>query len=192
VLEALYKLDMQHAARFLADVAQQCEGRVRTVYFSLDLLPGPARRVKIYLAHDEPGYGGAQRALSHCPNLKATDVADWCDAVVGVHTRFDKRPLLSCFAFSEARREPTGTLHIPARCYVESDQSLLERMLGVLDDATAAAYRNAVVSMAKRSLASGAGLQTYVSWRRVQGHPRVTVYLAPEAYSAPPPARLAC
>jgi hypothetical protein len=121
--------------------------------------------------------------LSRCPNLLPSDVSSWCNAVVGKQTRFNERPLLSCFSFTQADQRPCGTIHIPARCYVENDHVLFERILGLMDDVSGELYKSTVRALIARPLDSGRGFQTYVSMRRSKGLPRMTVYLAPEVYA---------
>jgi Tryptophan dimethylallyltransferase len=181
--DALLRLGLKESADFLASVEKSCGKRARPVYFCLDLIHGKGSRAKVYVAHYEPTGEDAVKVLSRCANLLPSDVSDWCKAVVPEHTRFLERPLLSCLSFTARDPRPCGTLHIPARCYLENDQVLFERILGLLDDVSGELYKSAVRALVARPLQSASGFQTYASLRRVDGARRLTVYLAPEVYA---------
>lgn len=182
--EALSRIGLHDSAAFLAEVERTCGGRAWPVYFCLDMDRGESSRAKVYVAHYDCGLEDARRVLSRCTNLLEGDVTEWCRAILGSETRLGERPLLSCFSFTRHDPRPCGTLHVPARCYVENDEVLFSRILGLLDDVMGEVYRCAVRALSERALDRGRGFQTYVSVRRVKGQPRVTVYLAPEVYSA--------
>jgi DMATS type aromatic prenyltransferase len=183
VREALLRLELEESAAFMAEVERTCGGRAWPVYFCLDMERSEGSRAKVYVAHYDGTTQDAAGVLSRCTNLQPGDVEHWCRSIVGSETAFLERPLLSCFSFTRRDPRPCGTLHIPARCYVENDQVLFERVLGLLDDVTGEVYKSAVRALSTRPLERGRGFQTYVSLRRVKGLPRVTVYLAPEIYS---------
>jgi hypothetical protein len=183
VNEALMRLGLNDSAAFIAEAERACGGRAWPVYFCLDLARDETSRAKVYLAHDEPENRDAKFLLSRCSNLQPTDVDDWCRAIVGAQVRFTERPLLSCFSFTQRDQRPCGTLHIPARCYVKSDKVLFDRILGLLDDVSGEMYKATVRALIARPLDAACGFQTYVSLRRSKGTPRMTVYLAPEAYA---------
>jgi DMATS type aromatic prenyltransferase len=183
VREALSRLDLRDSAAFLTSAEDACGGRALPVYFCLDMLQGETSRAKIYLAHEQTEWSDAERLLSRCHNLEPSDVTKWCSQIVGPDASFDKRPLLSCFSFTQGDQRPCGTLHIPARCYVENDQVLFERIMRLLDDVASECYESAVQALVARPLDTARGFQSYVSLRRAKGLPRVTVYLAPEVYA---------
>lgn len=183
VSQALSALGLEHASTFVQNYDTQRDGKARPLYLSLDLAADAAARVKLYFAHDAASPHDLDWLLSRCKNAQPDDLKTWCRAVLGSVGPFLERPLLSCVAFTSGEPKPTGTLHMPARCYVANDALLAQRVSRLLDDRAAALYLSALSAVASGPLACGRGLQTYVSLRRVEGAPRLTVYLAPEAYS---------
>jgi DMATS type aromatic prenyltransferase len=183
VHEALRRLGLPDSAAFLREAERTCGGRAWPVYFSVDMAAGESSRAKVYLAHGQAEIDDASALMARSNNAAAQDVQDWCDAIVGDQVRFTERPLLTCFSFTARDPRPCGTLHIPARCYVANDQVLFERVRSLLDDVAGELYRSAVRALVDRPLVGVRGFQTYVSLRRVQGLPRATIYLAPQAYT---------
>jgi hypothetical protein len=180
ILEALERLEFEHAIDF---VRAYCESDAHASprYFSLDVSASPRARVKIYFAHEQRVH--AQRLLSKCSNVRPADVDEWCNAFVGKQGQFDRRPVLSCLGFTSQSEKVEGTLHLPVRSYVANDDIVAQRVGQVLGEGSASVYLSALSAIATRPLARRSGLQTYVSIRRVAEIPRITVYLAPEAYS---------
>lgn len=155
-------------------------------YMSLDLGAHANARTKVYIAHRNATPSDVERVMAAVPGHVAGDALEFCNAMAPDRGPFRRRPLLTCMAFVAGRPEPTTvTLHLPIRCYADSDQVVLERVGKFLSPAEARLHGAAVEAMAGRSLDAQAGLQTYTSFRRVEGRQRLTVYLSPEVYSAP-------
>ncbi len=72
---------------------------------------------------------------------------------------------------------------MPIRCYVKHDAEALARVSTLLTPTDADRLSRALIAVSERPLNVGRGLLTYASMRREGGATRVTVYLAPEAYS---------
>lgn len=188
VREALGRLGFAHAWSVLAAQLARRPGRDRLIYFSLDLDDGPRARVKVYVAHGHATADDVEPAMTLSAGHVAGDAAEFCRAMTGGEGPFSARPLLTCLAFtagSDAR--PTSvTLHLPIRCYVADDGAALVRITAALAPGHRAIYRRAVAAVAARPLSAGVGLQTYASFRRQDGRPRTTAYLALEAFAVAP------
>lgn len=156
------------------------------VYMSLDLSDHGKARTKVYIAHRNANAAEVERVMAAVPGHVPGDAIDFCNVMAPEQDRFGQRPLLTCMAFVAGRAEPTTvTLHLPIRCYASNDQAVLERVGEFLAPDEARLHASAVRSMATRPLGLRTGLQTYSSFRRVDGRTRLTVYLSPEVYSAP-------
>lgn len=188
VAAALQRLGFTHAWRFIAEQLQRRPSRDHIIYFSLDLEATPEARVKIYLAHPGARAQDVEPLLAAAPDYQPGDAERFCRALTGGSGPYELRPLLTCFAFSSEHdcRPRNVTLHLPIRCYVRDDHVALERIATLLGEREGALYRRAVEAVAPRPLDAGAGLQTYVSFRRQNEQPKITVYLAVEAYATAP------
>ncbi len=155
------------------------------VYLSLDLRSDAQARTKVYIAHKNALASEVEQVMAAVPGHAPGDAVDFCNAMAPNHQgRFEQRPLLTCMAFVGDGAQPTTvTLHLPIRCYAKSDQEVLDRICALLSPTEAQLYAKAVRGMASRPLAMRTGLQTYISFRRVQGRKRLTAYLSPEIYS---------
>jgi pyrroloquinoline quinone (PQQ) biosynthesis protein C len=100
------------------------------------------------------------------------------------------RAPVTCFSFVEGDGErPTeSTMYFPIKGYVKDDRQADARIRGYLADlgVPTAAYEAAISSFAARPLEGGVGMFGYVSLRH-EGAPRLSIYLAPEAYATEPP-----
>jgi DMATS type aromatic prenyltransferase len=184
--EAFARLGQSDSFEWLQEHALLRGHKDRFVYFSLDLGDHGEVRTKVYIAHYNATPAEVERVMAAAPSHVAGDATEFCDAMVGgSYETFDLRPLLTCFAFVSGRREPTTvTLHIPIRCYAQNDQDVVERVGSFLSPSEASLHTRAVRSIASRPLDARSGLQTYTSFRRVDGRKRLTIYLSPELYSA--------
>lgn len=170
VFTALKTLGMAGAAAWLK--ARFAEGEHKPLYFSVDLSDGPTARCKVYLAHSEDD------AIDG-PGTFCRSMMD------GAVPCVMKRPVLTCLAFRNDGDDGcpyTITHHVPIRCHVDSDEVALERIMRELTADDGRIYAQAVRGLARRSLSSGPGIQTYVSSRWENGRLRITIYLSPEAY----------
>jgi hypothetical protein len=80
-------------------------------------------------------------------------------------------------------------LHLPARCYLPDDLEVARRISTLLTASQRARYMRALAALSGRPLALASGLQTYVSLRASSGTEAITVYLAPQLFSATPALR---
>jgi DMATS type aromatic prenyltransferase len=183
VLTALETLGMAGAAAWLK--SRFAQGEHNPLYFSVDLSDGPTARCKVYLAHPAATSERIDRLVAGTGGHEPGDISDFCHAMTGNTGPWAKRPPLTCLAFREGCDLPyTVTLHIPIRCYARNDEVALERISSQLTSEEAVSYGRAIRGLARRSLDSASGIQTYASMRREDGRKRMTIYLSPEAYSA--------
>jgi DMATS type aromatic prenyltransferase len=183
--EAFARLGQSDCYEWIREHAMLRGDQDRFAYMSLDLGNHAEARTKVYIAHRNATSHDAERVMAAVAGHVAGDAVDFCDAMVGNHGPFNQRPLLTCMAFVAGKPAPsTVTLHLPIRCYAPNDQVVLERVGKFLSPVEAGLHERAVRSMASRPLEAGAGMQTYTSFRRVEGRKRLTVYLSPEVYHA--------
>jgi len=191
VEEALRRLGFSRAWSFLAAQLGRRGVSDDLIYFSLDLDGGAHARVKVYVAHPRARVEEIDPLLASGPDHVHGDAERFCRAMTGGTGPFHARPLLTCFAFTDPAeaRPQSVTLHLPIRCYVDSDQVALHRISSYLGEGTGSMYRRAITAIAGRPLDARTGIQTYVSLQRRRGGSRVTVYLGLEAYTPSAPRR---
>jgi hypothetical protein len=181
--QAFARLGQSDSYQWLREHALLRGAKDRFAYLSIDLGDQDDVRTKVYVAHHDAVASEVERVMEAVPGHVAGDAVMFCDAMAS--GPFRQRPLLTCMAFVAGKREPsTCTLHIPIRCYANNDQIILDRVRRFLSPTEAALHARAVRSMASRPLEAHAGMQTYTSFRRVEGRKRLTVYLSPEVYSS--------
>jgi DMATS type aromatic prenyltransferase len=159
-------------------------------YLSLDLTPSADARVKVYVFHEQAHPQLLEEASRPARNYVPDEVADFCRALAGPGP-YGGRAVATCWAFTSAdpERPVTSTVHVPVRAYAGDDQVAYDRLLAYAErrGLPLTVLRRAVNAVAQRPLAAGSGLLTYASLRSVGGRPRLTVYLATEAYRTEPP-----
>lgn len=163
------------------------------VYFSLDLSASEQARVKVYFRHHRASADELERVIGGFGGIAPGEIAEFCAAMLGHDGPYVPRPLVSCWTFAGGT-EPTGaTLYAPIAYYAHDDHEAQARIDRWLErhDLDAAHYDRCIGAFARRSLADGVGLHSYVSFKRDAGKPKVTCYLAPEAYQTFPPSSLA-
>jgi hypothetical protein len=181
--EAFARLGQSDSCAWLREYAMLRGAKDRFAYLSIDLGDHAEVRTKVYVAHHDATVNDVERVMAAVPGHVPGDATTFCNAMA--RGPFHQRPLLTCMAFVNGKREPsTGTLHVPVRCYAENDQVVLDRVRNYLSVTEATLHAQAVHGMASRPLTAHAGLQTYTSFRRVEGRKRLTVYLSPEVYSS--------
>ena len=152
-------------------------------YVSLDLCAGAQARIKIYIAHHRASSARIEAAVSSVRGHSPGRATAFCRAMSEPTNSFEALPLLTCLSFVSGDNQPTSaTVHVPVRAYAENDQLIEQRVLGYMSRPNSTVYRAALAAFAHRSLALRRGMQTYVSLRMERE--RMTVYLAPEAYTA--------
>jgi hypothetical protein len=186
IKEAMTRLGQLECYEWLREHAMLRGDKDTFAYMSIDLGDHAQARTKVYIAHRDATAYDMEHAMGAAPGYMPGDAVEFCVAMADTCGSFPERPLLTCFAFVAGQREPiTATLHLPIRCYSDNDQVVLERIGQFLSPTEAALHAAAVRSMISRPLDARTGMQTYASFRRVEGRRRLTVYLSPEVYSAP-------
>lgn len=155
----------------------------RVMYFALDLAAGPSARVKVYIGrHDS--VDGIERLIAGSANVESRQASEWVGTLAGRSRDFDARPVLACFAFTEAGAPPVVTLHVPVRCYLASDAESVRAVSRYLTHRDAATLEDVTRNLADVPLAASRGVLSYASLRaRGPRSPDVTAYLAPQLYS---------
>jgi DMATS type aromatic prenyltransferase len=181
VEQALHRLGFAQAWSFVKDrLASDPSAEIR--YFSVDLVERDSARVKVYLGCSDSATA-VDRLIAGAHNIQPNDAQHWLAALTASQGPFVARPILSCFSFRREQRTPDVTVHVPIRCYVKHDAEALTRVSALLTPADADRLSAALNAVSERPLNVGRGLLTYASLRREGDATRVTVYLAPEAYS---------
>jgi DMATS type aromatic prenyltransferase len=161
------------------------------IYFSLDLSPRVDARTKIYFRHHHPTAADLERALTLSPRTTPGEITKMCRALADEEGPLSMRAPVSCFSYTagDTTNPSEATIYFPITGYVTDDRETQSRISAYLTSlgVSAAPYEAAVNAIASRPLESGAGMQSYVSFRYDRGVPRLTVYFGPEAYSAQPP-----
>jgi hypothetical protein len=160
-------------------------------YFSLDLRDDADARAKVYLSHPSGTAAEVDGIVAESKGYTPGLARHWIETLTGSSGPFDARPVLTCYSFRGPTQPTEVTVHVPARCYVESDADSLARVDALLTRADSNQLRAAVEALAQRPLEIGRGLVTYVSLRPGVNGPRVTAYLAPEAFAISAPRRSA-
>jgi DMATS type aromatic prenyltransferase len=162
------------------------------VYFSLDLADHERARIKVYFRHHDATIDDLERVVGGA-GAEAGEVAAFCATVLGHTGPYRPRPLVSCWAFTGGSEPSGATLYAPIAYYVCDDAEARARIRRWMDRAAIEpdGYERALAAFARRPLESGVGMHSYVSFKRDRGRPRLTVYLAPEAYRTFPPGSLA-
>lgn len=162
------------------------------MYFSLDLEAHDSARVKVYFRHHRATAADLERVVGGAGSAEAGEIRAFCAALLGHDGPYLPRPPVSCWSFS-AGSEPTGaTVYAPIAYYVRDDGEARARVRSWLDRAgiEPTGYERAIAAFARRPLEAGVGMHSYVSYKRDRGVPKLTAYLAPEAYRTFPPGSL--
>ena len=191
--EALARLGLAAAyPRLLRDAGSR-DLLDELVYFSLDLAAHDRARVKVYFRHHHATAADVEHVIGGLGGVAPGEVPTFCTALLGHEGPYRARPLVSCWSFSGGA-EPTGaTLYAPVAYYALDDDEARSRVRRWLDHlgVSRAPYDRCLDAFARRPLASGVGMQSYVAFKRDRGAPKMTVYLAPEAYRTFAPGSLA-
>jgi DMATS type aromatic prenyltransferase len=185
--EALRRLNLEEASAFLSSRARGRGARNSFAYVSLDLSSAKKARVKVYVAHGRATGDEIDAALEGCIDHVRGDGSRWMSGLLGDRGPFDRRPILTCYAFTGDRAPPRATLHIPVRSYLRSDAEAVERASQFLGS-QGNALRSALSQTCSRPLERGRGCLTYVSLKRIGRDTSVSTYIAPEAYTVEPSA----
>jgi hypothetical protein len=181
IREAFHRLGHAQGWAFLE--AKLAESGSRALYFSLDLTVSQSARIKVYVARVDSA-DAVGRMLEGTSNVTPGVVPAWIEALAGRRERFDRRPILGCFAFTSPHEKPRATVHVPVRCYLDSDAAAQEVASAFLSTSDAALLDAVTSRLARGPLQHSRGLITYVSLRPTAMDVRdVTLYLAPRLYT---------
>jgi DMATS type aromatic prenyltransferase len=186
VEESLVRLGFTHAWPTLAETsAQRGPDKDEFVYFSLDLAAHTQARVKVYLRHHDATPAELESALSAARNYVPGDAIEFCQSMAPGQTLFSAKSAITCFSFiaGDDDTPSTGTLYLPISNYATDDRVVCDRLdlYFIQHGLPVSTYQSAIQSFAVRSLASGIGMHSYVSFRREQHQRRISIYLNPEA-----------
>jgi hypothetical protein len=192
VEEGLRRLGLPHAWRHLAaTIARRGPHRDELKYFALDLSASEQARVKVYVRHHEATPEDLEVAAAAAPDSTHGEAQDFARAMGGGAPRFKERAAFTCAAFvgGQDDRPSATTQYVPVCAYALDDLEVERRVAQYLQthDMDSAPYRRVLVAFANRPLSAGVGLQSWVAFRRYQGVPRLTIYLACEVRRVFPP-----
>ncbi|MFG1953675.1 DMATS family aromatic prenyltransferase [Micromonospora sp. NPDC048830] len=162
----------------------------RLTFFAVDLHDGPQARVKLYLTHHEAEVWDVTRAAGVVDGVDVAEIEEFCAVAGGGTRRFDGRPLVGSYTFTEGVDRPVGySIYVPIRSYVTDDQEARDRVAALLVryGFDTAGLDRAISAVTPRPLSEGVGLIAHVSLRLGAPRPGVTVYLSAEAYRVCPP-----
>jgi DMATS type aromatic prenyltransferase len=186
IKEALERLGFANAWRFISEVAMKRGAKDRLIYFSLDLSAHAAARIKVYIAHQDATSDDVEAIMSQAKEYVPGEAYSYYRNMLGSDGGYQvARSTQTCLAFTsdDDARPYSVTLYVPVRCYAKNDQDGLNRIRTVLEPQRYAILEKAIQSVARRPLEAGVGLIQWASMRREAGKPRMTFYLATEAYS---------
>jgi DMATS type aromatic prenyltransferase len=192
VAAALTRLGLPKAWRYLENtLARRGPQRDELKYFALDLSGDGDARVKVYVRHHDATLDDLALAATAAPGASLDEAREFVRAMSGDSPQFAARAPFSCAAFvgRQSARPTAVTQYVPVCAYAEHDAEVEQRVTSYMRDRglDEQPYRRVLASFARRSLARGVGMQSWVALRRLDGVPRLTVYLASEARHVFPP-----
>ncbi len=195
VEESLVRLGFTHAWPTLAETsAQRGPDKDEFVYFALDLAAHPSARAKVYLRHHDATPAELESALSAARNYISGDAIEFCQAMAPGQTSFSAKSAITCFSFIAGDDDipSNGTLYLPISNYATDDRVVCDRLdlYFIQHSLPVSRYQSAIQSFTARSLESGIGMHSYVSFRREQQQRRVSIYLNPEANAVRSPGEI--
>lgn len=186
--EAMKRLGFANAWRSVYGAGGR-RGLDELVYFSLDLAAHQEARLKVYCRHHRAAAEELEEVARLARNHRDGDAIKLCHAMADGRSDgpFTRKPPITCYSFVDPTdRAPAAVaLHFPIAAYAPNDQIVqmrIERFIATQGLPTGP-YVEMIRAFATRPLSAGLGLQSYASFRREKGAPRVTIYLGPEAYS---------
>ena len=183
--EALRRLGFSGAAR---DLVASSRSDVELKFFSLDLDSSADARVKVYKVHPGASRPDIEAELGKARCYQPEPLADFWRAIAVDNGPFHDLPISTYLALTSGQDLPIGaTVHFPVRAYVDDDQVVHDRLWRFLPDPARRNYARILRAFARRPLADGVGMHSYVALGFAGGAPRVTIYLAPEIYHVVPP-----
>ncbi|MGN6110330.1 MAG: iron-containing redox enzyme family protein [Kofleriaceae bacterium] len=192
--EALDRLGLAAAyPRLMREAGRRGAVLDELVYFSLDLVSHERARVKVYFRHHQATAADAEQVIGPHGGVEPGEVRAFCAAMLGHEGPYVARPLVSCWAFAGGAEPSGATIYAPVAYYARDDHEVRTRVHRWLDKLglSASRYDRCLQGFAGRPLDAGVGMHSYVSFKRDRGVPKMTFYLAPEAYQTFPPGSLA-
>jgi len=192
--EALDRLGLGAAyPSFMADACHRGTTLDELVYFSLDLASHDRARVKAYVRHHHATASDLERVVGDRGGVGAGDVTAFCTTMLGHPGPYRARPIVSCWSFTTDTKPSGATLYAPIAYYVRDDAEAagrIQRWLGgqAMD---VERYERCIAAFSRRRLDTGVGMHSYVSFKREATRPKLTCYVAPEAYETFEPGTLA-
>jgi DMATS type aromatic prenyltransferase len=188
--EALERLGFHHAWPVLAEITgRRLPEEDELLYFSLDLSPGPAARVKIYVRHHGGTAADLEAASSIARAYEPGAAAAFARCVGGSEGPYAGRGSATCFSFTDPSDDQPvhSTTYLPMPGVSPSDAIARQRILAFLRERglPAETYEAALEASTRRRLESGSSLHSYAAFRWQDG-PRVTAYFSPEIYRTEP------
>src|SRR5262249_41961806 len=157
-------------------------------YFSFDLSRSAEARVKVYVHHHHCTTEDLEGAAGAASFYRPGEVSNFTAIIApGCEAGFHRRSPLTCYAFRKRLDQTliTASTHLPVNSYAPDDQTIGRRVRSCLAQLglEQETYSRSLLAYANRSLEDSIGTHSYVSL--VSGpDPRLTVYLAAEAYRA--------
>jgi DMATS type aromatic prenyltransferase len=184
--EAFVRLGLGSCWPVLAGAMRRGPDLDELAYFSLDLSRGPSARVKVYVRHHHGTPGDLESAASAGSFYRPGTVLRFVEVMApDCQLAFERRTPLTCLAFVPGADGvvTAATTHIPINSYAPDDATIERRVRSYLVELgrDANTYVRALRAYANRSLQGTIGAQSYVSLQ-AGPNPRLTVYLAAEAY----------
>jgi DMATS type aromatic prenyltransferase len=184
VKEAFERLGMTGAWKSITSALPQLTGK-ELRYFALDMDGTSAARAKLHVCPPAATARDLERIAALRPAYVQGEVTDFCREMTDSTGPFDSYPVCIYTAFVGSEVVPFDvTIQIPIRHYVANDDVARSRVLRYLErrEIDPEPYERALAAAARRPLAQGRGLHSYVSLRTAVTPVRVTTYFAAEAY----------
>ncbi|KAK9439931.1 beta-eliminating lyase [Metarhizium brunneum] len=192
IRESLDRLGFAHT---FEQLKRGMEPTDRFCYFSLDLEKGCDARIKIYIEHpNATAQSVADMIQKVCLHLKADnrdDIVAFVRAMSGDTTGpFLRKSMVTCFAFTTDRTEPSATVHFPVSDYARNDAEIHCRIVEYCSNKVPMVlphYVRSIVALRQRSLSDGQGLHSWVSLKQSpDGSLGLTFYLSAELFGPLP------
>lgn len=188
-------LDRLGFAHTFEQLKRGMEPTDRFCYFSLDLKKGCDARIKIYIEHPNATAQSVadmiQKVSLHLKADYRDDIIAFVRAMSGDTTGpFQRKSMVTCFAFTTGRTEPSVTVHFPVSDYARNDAEIHCRVVEYCGNKAPMVlphYVRSIVALRQRSLSDGQGLHSWVSLKQSpDGSLGLTFYLSAELFGPLP------
>lgn len=190
--EALWRLDLSRAyPYFMNNAVARGAPYDELKYFSLDLTSSEKARTKLYVRHHEATIEQLARVAASASTTTSSDVDAFCRTLLGPGP-YSSRAVASCMAFVHESAPSNATLYAPVGYYVRDDAEVAHRLHACFEhfELSSAQLDRDAKSFSNRHMGDGVGLHSYVSFKREEAGPKMTVYFAAEAYETFAPGAL--